>query len=377
MSRREAEIPVAERDARWPACIGETTGGRTGRGAGSRQIIARTHNNMAKLKFPILFGVFLLAVALGNVPAQAASIVPEISASRIITLAPASQEEKPPVISCLAIDPAGKLLAAGGDDHHVRVLDVATGEVKRRLKAHTDWVKASAFRPDGAELGHRRRRSADSLVGHGGHRPAADIFRSRCTPSTTLVYQPRRPDVGRGGLWREGVGFRQPRRPHAAPVGRAGRRTSARFASRPTARDWPPPAVRDGCESGTRQPAGRPTTCRSPRGGFVPWPTRRTGKLWPRPGSTGPCACLDAGSEESRSELARAAGRSLLAVLLRPQHAGLGRQRQRDPSLGHWPPGKSGAAWSATPARSPRWFSTSTRKTLCPAVLTRPFGFGI
>ena len=72
----------------------------------------------------------------------------------MIELAPSksAEKEKQPVISSVAIDPAGKLLAAVGDDHLVRLFDLQTGKLLHRLAFHCDWVKAAAFRPDGRVL---------------------------------------------------------------------------------------------------------------------------------------------------------------------------------------------------------------------------------
>jgi WD40 repeat protein len=57
-----------------------------------------------------------------------------------------------PVVSSVALDPAGKLLAAVGDDHLVRVFDLPSGKLVHRWASHVDWVKASAFRPNSSIL---------------------------------------------------------------------------------------------------------------------------------------------------------------------------------------------------------------------------------
>ena len=59
---------------------------------------------------------------------------------------------------------------------------------------------------------------------------------------------------------------------------------------------------------------------------------------------------------------ARTAGRSDDALLLRTRHVGLGRQRQRDSSLGRGRAAGALTAWSATPARSRRSCSTPRPK---------------
>ena len=57
-----------------------------------------------------------------------------------------------PVISTLAIQPGGALLAAGGDDHFVRLWDAKTHHASTTLRGHSDWVRAAAFTPDGNKL---------------------------------------------------------------------------------------------------------------------------------------------------------------------------------------------------------------------------------
>lgn len=57
-----------------------------------------------------------------------------------------------PVITALAASPDGKLLAAAGDDHAIRILDIATGETLRTLVGHNDWIHCLAFAPDSLTL---------------------------------------------------------------------------------------------------------------------------------------------------------------------------------------------------------------------------------
>ena len=55
-------------------------------------------------------------------------------------------------IHSLAWSPAGTVLAAGGDDHKVRLLDGATGKQTALLDGHTSPIMAVQFFPDGKRL---------------------------------------------------------------------------------------------------------------------------------------------------------------------------------------------------------------------------------
>ena len=55
-------------------------------------------------------------------------------------------------VRALAASPDGKLLAGGGDAGVVQTWDVATGQSKAKLAAHSDWVLSLAFSPDGKLL---------------------------------------------------------------------------------------------------------------------------------------------------------------------------------------------------------------------------------
>lgn len=49
-------------------------------------------------------------------------------------------------------DPGGRWVAASGDDHLVRVWDAETGQLRRRLTGHTDFVRGLRFTADGRRL---------------------------------------------------------------------------------------------------------------------------------------------------------------------------------------------------------------------------------
>lgn len=59
------------------------------------------------------------------------------------------EEREIPVVSCLSLDPTGRILAAGGDDHLVRLWEIHSGRIVATLAGHGDWVRGVAFTQDG------------------------------------------------------------------------------------------------------------------------------------------------------------------------------------------------------------------------------------
>ncbi len=101
----------------------------------------------------------VLALGVGAVTANGEGLArhtasPFPATGSILQLAPPAGdlEFQPPVITALAIQPGGSLLAAAGDDHLVRIWDLTRGEVVHTLSGHTDWVRAAVFSTDGQQL---------------------------------------------------------------------------------------------------------------------------------------------------------------------------------------------------------------------------------
>lgn len=94
----------------------------------------------------------LVIVVLGGLNAVRANdnSVPWVNS--VIRLEPRPDRQKPPVVTAVAIQPGGSLLAIAGDDHWVRLHDTNTGDVIRILKRHDDWVRSVVFSPDGRTL---------------------------------------------------------------------------------------------------------------------------------------------------------------------------------------------------------------------------------
>ena len=191
-----------------------------------------------------------------------------------------------PVVSSVALDPAGKLLAAVGDDHLVRVFDLPSGKLVHRWASHVDWVKASAFRPNGSVLatsGADRRICFWNVMADGRTRSVSEPL-----PAViyTLAYSPDGRFLAAAGFADKRVAVRR-RAGKAAPrTARAGRRHPRdRLLARRHAHGRRG-ASRARAHLG-RQPAGnRFPTCKFPRGEFSPWPIRPTENSWRRPATS-------------------------------------------------------------------------------------------
>jgi WD40 repeat protein len=73
----------------------------------------------------------------------------EIASSQTFRATNVDEEREVPVVSCLSLDPTGRILAAGGDDHLVRLWEIENGRIVATLAGHGDWVRGVAFTPTG------------------------------------------------------------------------------------------------------------------------------------------------------------------------------------------------------------------------------------
>jgi WD40 repeat protein len=66
----------------------------------------------------------------------------------VMKLDPVEGRPYPPVVTALAYCPQLNLLAAGGDDHGIRLVDATTQTVQKVLLGHQDWVRTLSFSND-------------------------------------------------------------------------------------------------------------------------------------------------------------------------------------------------------------------------------------
>lgn len=73
-------------------------------------------------------------------------------AVRTIELEIDPETQEAAVASSAAISPNGQIVAAGADDHRIRLWNIADGSLITQLREHTDWVRSVAFHPTGKKL---------------------------------------------------------------------------------------------------------------------------------------------------------------------------------------------------------------------------------
>jgi len=106
----------------------------------------------------VLFVLFLLArhaipiTATAQTQPIVTALAHDSVSSRTIRLEPIDGLTAPVVVTAAASDPRGEWLAVAGDDHAIRILDVATLRVTHTLKGHRDMIRTLAFNSAGTSL---------------------------------------------------------------------------------------------------------------------------------------------------------------------------------------------------------------------------------
>lgn len=111
-----------------------------------------SHSLPVSRRFRIYQGLALVGLALTAASTQAQTLVPLDWPCDVVRLGSDDRFDRSPVITGIAVQPQGNLVAVVGDDHRVRLCDRFTGELVHRLEGHRDWVRRVAFTPDGTTL---------------------------------------------------------------------------------------------------------------------------------------------------------------------------------------------------------------------------------
>ncbi|MGD9723073.1 MAG: WD40 repeat domain-containing protein [Pirellulales bacterium] len=100
-----------------------------------------------------MFALIVSACARAVVPGAAvAQQTTTVEPSQIIEYEPRLPEDRPPVITAVALVAGGGMVATAGDDHVVRLWNTTSGQLTQTLEGHRDWVRTLAFSPDGRTL---------------------------------------------------------------------------------------------------------------------------------------------------------------------------------------------------------------------------------
>ena len=94
----------------------------------------------------------ILALAGTIVCGSSALSAEPLQAELTLRLRPLHTDRDAPVVTAIAVDPRGKLIAAAGDDHVIRVLSCEDWSLVAELDLHEDWVRDLQFSPDGKLL---------------------------------------------------------------------------------------------------------------------------------------------------------------------------------------------------------------------------------
>jgi len=82
----------------------------------------------------------------------------------VIQLSSLPTHAEPPVVTAISVSPNGLFIAAAGDDHAIRIVELATGKTTATLIGHLDWVQCLEFSPNGQQL-HRAETMAHFAFG--------------------------------------------------------------------------------------------------------------------------------------------------------------------------------------------------------------------
>lgn len=114
-------------------------------------------NLLAKACFAMLVAALSrCVVAQGDLPAAYVTIgnsaVHHDIRSFEILMDPLPDRQSPPVVTALTASHDGKYLAAAGDDHAIRIIEVETGRTINTILAHDDWIQSVVFASDSQTL---------------------------------------------------------------------------------------------------------------------------------------------------------------------------------------------------------------------------------
>lgn len=113
----------------------------------------------------------------------------EIGADEVIRMVPPRAGHDAPVVTAVSLHPDRQWIAAGGDDHVVRVWDRRQKAVIRTLDRHRDWVRSVMFSPNGDSLATAAADGKAYIWHRQSERPGEPVI-ARPHPLNGLTYTP-------------------------------------------------------------------------------------------------------------------------------------------------------------------------------------------
>lgn len=136
------------------ACAGTVSLGRSNTENGNLRMLRRDALKWLGLAVPAACfapACFGPSAAIGQV-APGKPAAPTTNAQRVIEIEIDRETQEAAVASTVVISPNGQIVAAGCDDHRIRLWNIADGSPIAQLREHTDWVRGIAFHPQGKKL---------------------------------------------------------------------------------------------------------------------------------------------------------------------------------------------------------------------------------
>ncbi len=113
------------------------------------------HSDRRMLRTPAMTSwliAMFVSTSLGQAPVPRPNSGRVLQTRRVVRLEPVTEKIDRVVVTAVASDPRGELLAVAGDDHVIRIFEMETMRVRELLRVHRDLIRTLAFDTSGDRL---------------------------------------------------------------------------------------------------------------------------------------------------------------------------------------------------------------------------------